>query len=384
MKFTENVLVFDDKIDGHHLEYVHHIYTRSLSIKDKNFFFLLPPEFELLKEIFIWPKTDNIHVFHLSNNEINSLKNKNWILKSLIISKIIKKAVKKYNIQKIFLVSLISVLPFLPFFLNKKIKVSGIIYLIYLYRWKNSNFLSKGLDVIKFLILSKFLIFDNLFLLNDQISPIIINKKFKTTKFKYLPDPINYINYNALFDLRSKLNIDKFSVIYSHFGALDERKGTLEILKAISLSNLTLKDKYNFIFAGKVNSSIKYEFYQLIDQLKNKAVIHVYDEFVDSDFIASLCSASNYLLIPYANVCQSSGVLSYAAQFKVPVIGPKLGLLGKLIKRYRMGYLLEDGSSNSIKNFLNFKDKFGLMKVSNNYIKGRSINDFSDEILNNI
>ena len=184
--------------------------------------------------------------------------------------------------------------------------------------------------------------------------------------------------------MRSKLNIDKFSVIYSHFGALDERKGTLEILKAISLSNLTLKDKYNFIFAGKVNSSIKYEFYQLIDQLKNKAVIHVYDEFVDSDFIASLCSASNYLLIPYANVCQSSGVLSYAAQFKVPVIGPKLGLLGKLIKRYRMGYLLEDGSSNSIKNFLNFKDKFGLMKVSNNYIKGRSINDFSDEILNNI
>jgi glycosyltransferase involved in cell wall biosynthesis len=384
MKFTENILIFDDKIDGHHLEYVHHLFIKSLSIKDKNFFFLLPPEFELLKKNFIWPKTDNIHVFHLSIKEISSLKNKNGILKSLIISKIIKKAVNKHNIQKIFLISLISVLPILPFFLDKKIKVSGIIYLIYLYRWKNSNFLSKGLDLLKYFILSKFEIFDNLFLLNDQISPVIINKKFKTTKFKYLPDPINVNNHNAIFDLRSKLKIDKSSVIYSHFGALNERKGTLEILKAISLSNLTLKDKYNFIFAGKINRSIESEFYQLVEQLKNKAVIHIYNEFVDSDFIASLCSTSNYLLIPYKNVCQSSGVLSYAAAFKVPVIAPRLGLLGKLIKRNRLGYLLKDGSSNSIKDFLNSEDKFNDIEVSNNYTKGRSINDFSVKILNSI
>jgi len=384
MKFTENILIFDHEIGGHHLEYIHHLYSKNVDSKHKKIIFLLPPKFELLKGGFIWPKTENIHIFYLSSDDISSLKNKSGISKSLIISKIIKKAVNKYNIQKIFLITLMSVLPFLPFLLNKKIKVSGIIYLIYLYRWKKSNFLSKGSDLLKYFILSKFVIFDNLFLLNDQISPVIINKKFKTTKFKYLPDPINVNNHNATFDLRSELKIDKSSVIYAHFGALDERKGTLEILKAISLSNLTLKDKRFFIFAGKINHSIESEFYQLVEQLKTKAIIYVYNQFVDSGFIASLCSTSNYLLIPYKNICQSSGVLSYAASFKVPVIAPGLGLLGKLIKRNRLGYLLKDGSSNSIKDFLDSEDKFNDIEVSNNYTKGRSINDFSVKILNSI
>ena len=384
MKLSENILIFNHEIGGHHLEYIHHIYSKNVDSKHKKIIFLLPPEFELLKGNYIWPKTDNIHIFYLSSDDISSLKNKSGISKSLTISKIIKKAVNKHNIQKIFLISLMSAIPFLPFLLNKKIKVSGIIYLIYLYRWKNSNLLTKGLDLLKYFILSKFVIFDNLFLLNDQISPIIINKKFKTTKFKYLPDPININNHNTIFDLRSKLKIDKSSVIYAHFGALDERKGTLEILKAISLSNLTLKDNRNFIFAGKINRSIESEFFQLIEKLKNKAFIHVYNEYVDSDFIASLCSASNYLLIPYKNVSQSSGLLSYAAVFKVPVIAPRLGFLGKLIKRNRLGYLLKDGSSNSIKDFLDSENKFNDIEVSNNYIKGRSINDFSVKILNSI
>ena len=97
-----------------------------------------------------------------------------------------------------------------------------------------------------------------------------------------------------------------------------------------------------------------------------------------------MCSTRNYLLIPYKNICQSSGVLSYAASFKVPVIAPGLGLLGKLIKRNRLGYLLKDGSSNSIKDFLDSEDKFNDIEVSNNYTKGRSINDFSVKILNSI
>ena len=137
-----------------------------------------------------------------------------------------------------------------------------------------------------------------------------------------------------------------------------------------ALSKDELKGK-SFIFAGKVYDDIRDEFYQKYRNLQDKVQILCFDEFCEYSFLGSLCLSSNFILLPYSNTSQSSGVIGYASQFQIPVVVAKQGLLGKLVKRYKLGVLLEDASSFSIKNFLinghNYRQE-----ISVNYYKERT------------
>lgn len=57
---------------------------------------------------------------------------------------------------------------------------------------------------------------------------------------------------------------------------------------------------------------------------------------------------TDYVLVPYKNVEQSSGIIGYAAQYNKPVIGPSEGLLGELIREYRLGYTITQLSVSNL------------------------------------
>ena len=123
---------------------------------------------------------------------------------------------------------------------------------------------------------------------------------------------------------------------------MEERKGTLTILKAIiEAKQEKIKDSV-FVFAGRVDHAIKDEFYDLIKIARQKCEIKVYDEFCENDFLYNLCYTCDFILIPYSNTCQSSGVIGYASFFEKPVIGPSKGLLGNLIKDNNLGLAIDD------------------------------------------
>jgi hypothetical protein len=375
----KNVLIFDELVDGHHLEYIHHLYLGAVGDCNSNYFFLLSPDFENIKKKLLWPTSENVTILYISDNENNIIRNIKGIYRSLILCRIVRKAIFKNNIHSVFVISLMGLMPFLPFFINRRIKVSGIIYLIYLYRWNNARLQSRISDVIKYVIFSKSKIFDNIFLLNDNIAPIYLNRKFRSKVFKYLPDPFMPIPQGEFKNLRVELNIPKDKIVCLHFGALTERKGTIEILKAILETNIDSMNKCCFIFAGKIQEDIKEAFYLLVSEAKNKTDVIIYDEHIEYNFIGSLCLTSNYLLIPYKNPEQSSGVLGYGAQFEIPVVGPRLGLLGKLIKRYNLGILLESSSCESLRCFFENIENLKF-KVDTNYIREKKVSVFSDII----
>ncbi len=373
----KRTLIFDDSVEGHHLEYIHHLYMSSVAKINEEFVFILAPKFKILRNKLTWPQCYNITIDYLSERDTAFLKNK--FIKSYFLCRILKETTNKYNISNIFLISLMDFIPFLPIFFNKKIKISGIIYLIYLYRWKNSSIKIKIYDSIKYLIFSRSKIFEHVFLLNDKVAPIYLNKKYNTSVFHYLPDPFVPLFDSKLKNLRNDLNIQSEKIICLHFGALTERKGTIEILKAITLVNESILNKCCFIFAGKVCADIKESFYLLIDEVEKKTQIIIYDKFCDYDFIGSLCLTSNYILIPYKNSEQSSGLLGYAAQFNVPIVGPRGGILGKLIKKYNLGLLLERPSVECLAQFINNIEKPNL-KVKSNYIQENTVELFNEII----
>ena len=376
----KRTLIFDDSVEGHHLEYIHHLYVGASAIKDEEFIFVLDPAFKNVKKKLIWNSYPSIAIEYISKKDIEKLK-KSKFVKSYFLCKLLKKTANKYNTTNIFLISLMPFLPFMPFFFDKKTKISGIIYKIYLYEWYNSNLQSRIGNLIKYMILSKSKIFNNIFLLNDNIAPLYLNRKFKTSVFSYLPDPFMPIPKVELKNLRAELNISEKKKVCLHFGALTERKGTIEILKAIIDSKEFVMKNYCFIFAGKIFDDIKESFYTLVKDAELKTQIIIYDKFCDYNFIGSLCLSSDFLLIPYKVSAQSSGVLGYGNQFRIPIVGPSIGLIGKLIKRYKMGVLLDDASSDGLKIFFENIENTNL-NIGTDYIEHRKVSAFRDAILN--
>lgn len=337
-------MLFETMLSGHRMEYIHHIYMGMIEHPSDEYVIVVPKEFEEKKGLYDWPKVDNI-CFKFIEEENASANDDNGLLKeSFSKTKLLRKYVLQEQPESVFLISLMAYIPFLPLLIPKSVNVSGILYKIYLYRWSKSSWKTKIGDVLKFLLISGRNCIKTVFVLNDAPSAQVFNKLYHTKKFRYITDPYNVLHYKPI-NLRDELAIPKNNNVFLHFGGLSRRKGTLVILEAIKLMNEEVRKTCTFIFAGRVYSPIHDEFYSHIKELTTNCNIIVFDEFVSNERLADLCVTCDFILAPYSNTIQSSGVLGHAANYERPVIGPANGLVGKLIRRNQLGIAMKDINS---------------------------------------
>lgn len=374
-------MIFDTSIDGHHMEYIHHIHTKVCEeFHNIQFIFAVPEDFENKKNKLSWKSCDWVKTIFIENKDVNLCNNGNYITKAWNYAKVLKKYTKIHNVNELFLITLIYPFPFLPLFLKSDIKVSGIIYRIYLYEWKSLSFLKKVKDAFETYVMAKAKCTKSIFILNDNSAACYFNKLFKVNKFKFLADPINPTSSTPK-NIRQELQISEANEIYLHFGAMYERKGTLTILEAIELlPENELKNKC-FIFAGKIGDDIKERFYKKKKSLDKKAKILVYDDFCSYDFLSNLCFSSDYIIIPYKNISCSSGVVGYAAQLRKALIAPKDGILGKIVRRYNLGTTSNISNPNELAIAIQSKKTYA--PNSDRYIQKSSVTFFCDKILSN-
>jgi glycosyltransferase involved in cell wall biosynthesis len=174
-----------------------------------------------------------------------------------------------------------------------------------------------------------------------------LNRLYRTRKFVALADPVPSVDKTKLRDLRTELGISADTQTFLHFGAMGERKGTLDILQAILL--LPTSEHKTFIFAGRVGEEIKKEFYNLVGKCRAVgAKILVRDEFCSYELINSLCYTADCLLAPYHLTSLSSGVIGYASVIGTPVIGPADGLIGELIRDNNLGLTISEVTPEQI------------------------------------
>ena len=331
---------FDKDITGHHLEYIHHLYMGMVEDHDVQYVFAIPESFQEERDKYHWPKADNIQFDFLTSKELDAASNKSLIKSAWRNAMLVKKKINAHRPDTIFLIDLMAYLPFILFILPSNLKISGIIYHIYLYKWKQMNWLRKAKSVIIYWLLSHTRAIDKVFILNDNSATLCFNKLYKTECFAFLPDPFNEIDYEPK-NIREELGIANDSRVFLHFGGLAKRKGTLTVLEAINEIPQEQREKMTLVFAGKVYPDIHDTFYRVTGQLKNTIRIIIYDIFCSNELIADLCYTADYLLAPYESEAQSSGVISYAAYYNKPVIGPSHGLLGKIIRRNNLGIALK-------------------------------------------
>ena len=157
--------------------------------------------------------------------------------------------------------------------------------------------------------------------------------------------------YNLIIQpksIRHELHIPDENTVFLHFGSLERRKGSLEILRAIELIDAEKLSNCSFVFAGRVFDDMKTDFYALINSLQQKCQLILYDEYCSAELLADLCYSCDFILMPYQVTAQSSGMLGYAANFEKPVIGPSDGLVGKLIRKYHLGITIPTIKADSI------------------------------------
>lgn len=349
----KKILIPISHLGGHSLEYIHHLYMAAKAREDCFFIFSLPDSFKSKSGLLEWPKCNNIKMLFFSETAVPHGK----FSRSVFLSKLLSKIAKKNNVSDIFLIYLMEYLPFLPFLIGRQFRISGIIYNIYLYRWKKSSFVIKIQDILKYVLFSKISIFKRIFILNDKASARYLNKLYHSSCFQSLPDPYIPFQGGIIPNLKQKLGIKDEKTILLHFGVLCDEKGSLIILDAIECMDAIELKNYTFIFAGRLRQNIKDLFKKRLSSLCNKCEIVFLEGFQSYEMLASLCSICDVILTPYKRSGQSSGCIGYAAQFKKPVIASPNGLLGKLVRRYKLGLIVDELNGNSlVKAIRRYKD----------------------------
>lgn len=372
----ERKIIFDTDIYGHHLEYLHHIYD-AIPNDGNEYIMVIPESFNQEKDKFLWEKKENVNFDFISLSDIDNCKKRGYWGKTINYAKLIRFFVQKHKASYVFLITLILPFPLLPLFLPKHVRVSGILYRIYIYEWKHLSPFVRLKDYLETLIIAKSPHVKTAFILNDNAATCYYNKFFKTQKFQSIIDPVNPIFYKPK-EIRSEFGIDTSQKVYLHFGSLSKRKGTLLILDAIKqMKPENLADKV-FIFAGKIGNDILKDFYSDTEALKGKANIIILDQFCSFETLCDLCYSSDFILTPYYNYSYSSGVIGYAAFFKKTLIGPSQGVLGKLIKRNHIGYTIKRLTADELSICL--RELEPLVNLENHYCQNHDVSSFQKTI----
>ena len=247
----KTILIWDDSVGGHHMEYLHHIYEAAIN-QPAQFIFVVPENFVSQKSMMTWPESPNIIFDFMPKDLVESFKG-NYIISSYKRSRVLREYSLKHRVNEIFLITLCMPYPLLPLFLPKGIKVSGIIYQIYFYKWKKITILEKCKYILETWSIAKSKCTKRPMVLNDISAAHYFNKIYHVDKYIPIVDPV-IVPVQKMQCCRAKFSISEDSVMFLHFGAMDERKGTLDILDA--LIKLTYKDCHDkiFFFVGKVSS----------------------------------------------------------------------------------------------------------------------------------
>lgn len=322
-----------DLQNGHCLEYFRCFYTLALNNKENHYYFCTSEESKVFQTENFFVDSENITIKFLRRSHV---------LNKFEINKELRTLTRLYNVTDVFLISFDMFFPYFPLFVNRKVRYHGIFYYIYLYKFQKCT-LKEKLKLFKYPILmclmSKMQPVTNMFICNDNSSASYFNRLFHCDKFSSIVDPYNTYCEKKDYNFRQQYKIGETVKIISHFGVLSSRKGTLNLLKAIIITPESYLDNLKFVLAGKFIEELKKdEFYSLLEEPKIKKHLVYVPGFCEDYIIKALIKDSLCILMPYKDAYQSSGLLGYASKYHCPVIGPSYGLIGKLIKRNRLGY----------------------------------------------
>lgn len=362
---------------GHLLEYLHHFYDIAIHDADNTYYCIVGENFETVKDVFDWEKASNVSI--ISVEDSSPFHQKKIFCKSIANCQLLKRYVKQYRIDTIFLPFMAEPMPLLPFYLTGlNVKVVGIVYDISYY-YPNRTRIRRLRDHIINIMYARCSNIKTVFLLNGEAAVKDYNKRYHTKKFLYLPDPFCEKTDVPNIDIRDRYQIGHDITVFALFGLMNKGKNIENIAKAFATLPEDVKKKCCLITAGDVHESYKESFKHLYEIYKNAFLWISEPRFMPVEFISGLVNTASFIFMTYPSTGRSSGMFGYASSHSTPVIASSGGMVEDIIKKYNLGYCLEDISDKGVRDFIisHYQDN---TTVGREYVNDHSLSKFKELI----
>lgn len=387
-----NILLFDILSTGHHIEYISHLYEYLKSKTTTNhYYFVVHQDFSLkCPEVYSESKElKHISFIEVDENLLVDLNVNNRFRRSLNNFKIVQYYASKFNIDECFLLYF-NIFQIAIGLVKTKYKIKGILFMQFTNMSKKSlkdyYYYYRRYFPLLLAIRNKSL--EKIFILNDEKSCNTLNNKFKRKSlFTKLPDPIPNIEIEEEVEIRTDYKISDQRRIFLLFGAISERKGVLEVLNSCLFFDKEKQQRTTILIVGFTKS--KTLDLKIRDFIKehgntNQTQIIFENNFVSNAKMSSLFRQSDVILIPYKNPEASSGVLGHAMNSFKPVIAPSTGLIAEIVKKYKMGVVIDKITPEEISGAVSkSKDLVIDHKKVQDFIDEHTVENFAKTIFNN-
>jgi len=203
-----------------------------------------------------------------------------------------------------------------------------------------------------------------LFCLDPFVAPYI-RRLQRSARAVTLPDGIDArVPKTNRDETRRSLGIEPGRKMLLLFGVLDHRKGLPGLLEALAVLPEESCRNACVVLAGPLDAALKDTALERIDRLRRTRPLQILlqDRFISDDEAQALMQATDLALLPYDRHIGSSAVLVRAAHAGVPVIGQDYGLMGALIRHYRLGRTVDtahpEALADALHGFLSAPDRF--------------------------
>lgn len=149
--------------------------------------------------------------------------------------------------------------------------------------------------------------------------------------------------------VRDHFQIEPTRRLFVLFGALDERKGIIPLLEALSRLSSDKLQRLAVLLAGPLAERLLPEVDRRIDHLRvqgGQVILH--DAFIPVGEIQPLLRAADLVLAPYQRHVGSSAVLIRAAAAGRPVLSQDYGFMGAQVRRHQLGRTVDSTNTAAL------------------------------------
>lgn len=180
----------------------------------------------------------------------------------------------------------------------------------------------------------------------DPFVSVYLDKFHSHVKAVNLPDPVQIYSSSKfqLEELRKGLTIEPKRKVFLLFGSLtDPRKGCQQIIKAISKLPSALSEKLCVVFVGEADPVERAPLEaQIADVCQSRPVqILCRYEFVPEEDVSVYFHLADVVLATYQRHIGMSGILMLAAAAQKPVLSSNYGLMGEIVRQYKLGLTVD-------------------------------------------
>ncbi len=172
-------------------------------------------------------------------------------------------------------------------------------------------------------------------------------KETEFAKVQYLPDPCESLAPISKAEARRSVGLPADCKAILVYGALGERKGISQLIRAMSLPECP--EEIHLIVAGSQYESVRL----LLETPAATALIaanrlHIVSGYIPINRVAELVYASDAMWIAYIDFYTMSGVLVLAARHGLPCLTTQQGIVGYLSRMHNCGVQVDPRSEESI------------------------------------